>query len=135
MIYYKVLYPDNRVCFYESISPLFVKRQDSNNLLVICSEIEAKGIISPEDNNTVCILDGQTIDGYSVETSPIAYIISQGEYEEYLLEHDQIDPEDESPQIPEEMPAETVMTRAELTQRIEFLEDCLLEMSKVIYDD
>ena len=70
--------------------------------------------------------------------------ISQEEYERLLREEPDL--EDTEPQLPEapeeEVAPELPLTRAELTEKIrlleernEFLEECLLEMSEIVYND
>ena len=137
MTFFKVISDNGQILFVEKTeAPNYVCRQKTHNIIIGCKKKEAEGVVIDHGENVLCVLDGKTLIGYSNdETIPVAVEISELEYEEYTRAQEQIDPEDESPQILEEMPAETVMTRAELTQRIEFLEDCLLEMSKVIYDD
>ena len=125
MVYYKITYPNHHTKFYASASPLFVKHQIVHSMLVACKQKDAQGIISPDDSNTVCILDGKELCGFSAETSPIAYLISQGEYEEHLANQEQIDVEDETPEIPEEAPEEPILTRAELTRKVAELEELI----------
>lgn len=69
-----------------------------------------------------------------------AVFITDAEYDEIVLVLDPPDPEDEDPEIPDGTDEEEVLTRAELTelvrqleQRNDFLEECLMEMSEIVY--
>lgn len=55
------------------------------------------------------------------------------EYEEIINGLEPVDSEDESPEVPEGTSEEDVLTRAELTEKVAMLEECILEMSSVIY--
>ena len=43
------------------------------------------------------------------------------------------DLEDVTPEVPDGVEEEEILTRAELTARVAMLEDCLLEMSEIVY--
>ena len=141
MVYYIITFPNNARSVIKAIAtPMYVRHQKHNNILESCSKSSAGGIIIDIDGNTICLLENRTLAGFSAETNPIAREISQLEYEEYEALQKQSDIEDESPQIPVDVQEETVLTRAELTQRVEeleaqnrFLQDCLLEMSEIVY--
>lgn len=137
MTFFKVISDNGQILFVEKTeTPNYVCRQKTHNIIIGCKKKDAEGIVIDHGESVLCVLMGKTLTGYdNDEVIPVAVEISELEYEEYTRAQEQYDIEDESPQIPEDVPEETVMTRAELTQRIEFLEDCLLEMSKVIYDD
>lgn len=122
------------------LTPMFVKYQDRNGILVKCSKDDAQGIISPEDNNTVYYLQGRDATGFNVDNLITASLSNLSEYEAYISQQTDKDIEDEFPQISDDTPEETVLTRAELTRRIteleeqnEFLQNCILEMSEIIY--
>lgn len=133
-MYIKVFDPSGEYVKVEKLDPpCFIKRQISNGMRVRCEDKnEAQEILS-EDNQTIYQFNGYITDG---QRSFYAEEISEAEYQE--LSGD--DPEDETPEIPDDNPEEVPMTRAELTERvteqaerIEFLEECLLEMSEAIY--
>lgn len=139
MTYYKIISDDDKlICAYAVSSPVYIHVQKENGILVRCDYNDASGIVSP-DGEHVYTLFGKTI-GAGFDSPEKAAIISYVEYEAYIMEQDQIDTEDESPQIHEDVPEETILTRAELTRRIteleeqnEFLQNCILEMSEIIY--
>lgn len=107
--------------------PVFVCRQISNGCLVRCDEQDAQGIVSA-DGDRIYLIRGQMPNGVK---EPYAEFITKTEYEAALAAAP--DPEDEDPDVPEGVEEETILTRAELTERIAFLEDCLLEMSEIVY--
>lgn len=117
--------------------PVYVCYQTINKIVVRCSEVKAQGVLSL-DGSQIYKLKGRT-------TMPGEYLlaeeISQADYDALIEELDIPDapPEDDDPDDP--TGGSNVMTAAEmrekiidLTQQIEFLGDCLLEMSEVIYD-
>lgn len=117
--------------------PIYVCYQTINKIVVRCSEVKAQGVLSL-DGSQIYKLKGRT-------TMPGEYLlaeeISQADYDELIEELDIPDdpPEDDGPDDPDG--GSDVMTAAEmrekiidLTQQIEFLGDCLLEMSEIIYD-
>ncbi len=141
MFYFKIVADhDNVIGVIAFELPSFIKWQERNRRLVRCPKEEAQGIVSDADNNTIYRLNNQQIPGVENDGLLSAVSISQAEYEEYEATHRQEDPEDLTPEIPEDTPEEEILTRAELTQKIkeletqnEFLQDCLLEMSEVVY--
>lgn len=131
MRYFKVLLDETVLTAEAHDPPAFVKLQTKNNIKVRCSEHYAQGIISL-DGSEVYQLPGKAA---LPDVEKIAVEITMTEYEEIISE----DPEDEAPVIPEGE-TEEPLTRAELTAKVkaledrnEFLEDCLLEMSEVVY--
>lgn len=132
MYYIKTFDAEDRLTGAEKIEVLVYVRWQSNGMLVRCTEEEAQGIIG-EDNETIYLINGNMPHG---EKEPYAEFITKEEY-------DQIkggDPEDEDPEIPDDTDEDEVLTRAELTEKVkelegrnDFLEECLLEMSEVVY--
>lgn len=123
---------------FSSNMPVFVKFQPANSILVRCDERDACGIVSL-DGSSIYTLAGKNIGG-GFDSEETAVIIPYAEYEELSLLEEQTDPEEDSPVIPEDVPEETILTRAELTRRITELEeqnallqDCILEMSEAVY--
>lgn len=141
MRYFKIVSSDgSRFTVVSSFSPTFLRYQSENNILVGCDEQFADGIALSFEGHEVCVLDGKSLHRYQEETTPVAIEISQLMYDEYISTQEQTDVEDETPVIPENVPEETILTRAELTRRIteleaqnKFLQDCILEMSEAIY--
>lgn len=112
--------------------PVFVRWQSSNGRMVRCDQGEAQGVVS-EKGNTYYLINGCMPHG---EKEPYAEFITEDEYRQII----DYDPEDDDPDIPDDQDEDEVMTRAELTafckelkQENEFLGDCIVEMSELIY--
>ncbi len=140
MIHFKILDDEGVIVgaeAYEDPAP-YVKIQERNHLLVRCSEPEAEGLLAG-DNNTIYRLTGRTMD--SDEISDLtAVFITDAEYDAIIDELAPPDPEDEDPDVPPGTDEDEILTRAELTEQlrrsqeqIEFLEECLMEMSEIVY--
>ena len=97
--------------------PSYVRRQAKNNLIVICLEQYAQGILS-KDSSTVYQLAGRDSLG---DDLPTAEIIYQAEYEELVAGI--TDPDDEAPVTPPDDPNTEILTRAQLTEKVLALED------------
>ena len=140
MIHFKILDDEGVVVgaeAYEDPVP-YVKMQERNHILVRCSEQEAEGLLA-SDNNTIYRLEGRTLNSDEA-TDLTAVFIAEAEYDEIVLVLDPPDPEDDDPEIPDGTDEEEVLTRAELTElvrqlqnRNDFLEECLMEMSEIVY--
>ena len=105
MIYLKVLDADGKLSSVEAIeTPVYVKYQSRNKLLLQCPALHAQGILSA--NNAVAyLLEGkEPIPGLT----HTAYIIGVAEYEQLK----DSDPEDENP-APPDAPDTEVLTRAQ----------------------
>ncbi len=134
MIWIKVMDGETLIAAEAHERPQYVRRQ-SNGAIVLCDEAFAQGIVS-KDGTVIYQLDGKApigIDGCST-----AYQIYGTEYDELI--RDVPDTEDDTPELPPDTPEEKILTRAELTARVQELEaqnamltDCLLEMSEVVY--
>lgn len=134
MIWIKVMDGETLIAAEAHERPQYVRRQ-SNGAIVLCDEAFAQGIVS-KDGTVIYQLDGKApigIDGCST-----AYQIYGTEYDELIREVP--DTEDDTPELPPDTPEEKILTRAELTARVQELEaqnamltDCLLEMSEVVY--
>lgn len=116
--------------------PVYVCYQSINRTVVACSEVKAQGVVA-KDGSQIYQLKGRTeLPGNRL----LAEEISQADYDALIEELDIPDePPEEDPDDPDS--GSDVMTAAEmrekiidLTQQIEFLGDCLLEMSEIIYD-
>lgn len=135
MLYIKVVQGDSVIKVEAHEDPVYVCR-NKNNLIVRCSEPYAQGILS-FDGSDVYQLVGK--DSLNLESEYYtAHIIYQPEYEEIIS--GSVDEEDTTPEVPEDTTEDEIMTRAELTaavaelnERNAMLEECLLEMSEIIY--
>ena len=103
--------------------PVYVRKQ-SNGILIRCdSATLAQGVVSPDGSEIYRIRGRGDIGSNYRLIDPI----TPGEYEEYLRSREpEPDPEDTDPVIPEETEPETILTRAELTERVNRLEEELL---------
>lgn len=130
----------------------FVKYQERNDLILLSEESEAFGILS-SDSSTIWHLEGLLDPPAGREFKTVRAIEITEEEAEELREQlsggDPVEnPEEPEPDEPEpEQPQETVMTPTEmrqriteltatvddLTQRNEMLEECLLELSEIVY--
>lgn len=132
MVYLKVLDTDGRLVSAEAIvTPVYVKYQSRNRLLLQCPALHAQGIVSADGSETYQLDGKDTIPGM-VRT---AVFITQADYE--LLKD--TDPEDSTPAPPDD-PGTKVLTRAQLSAKVAELEEanatlleCVLEMSETVY--
>ncbi len=145
MLYFKVYKAGEMIGAETAADPAFVRWQEKNNMLVRCQQEEAEGIVSEKDNDTIYLLNGKQIPG--VETDLSAVFVSQAEYEEAISGLP--DPEDDTPEIPDDEPDAEVLSRAELTALVRMqaeeiqelrdtnsvLTECILEMSEVVYGE
>ncbi len=121
MMYYKLVGTDTAE-LYAIETPVFVLRQD-NGVIVRCQGGKrAQGILSPEGSEIWQLWDREPLgEGY-----PVAREITMAEYDELLALQNQPelpDPEDTDPVIPEDVEPDTVLTRAELTEKVKKLEE------------
>ena len=109
---------------YAMEDPRYLLRQ-KNGVIVLCnSETRAQGILSP-DGGEIWQLEGRESLG---EGFPLVRFVTMAEYDEWeaLQEGElRVDPEDTEPQIPENVEPETVLTRAELTEKVNNLEEAI----------
>ena len=117
----------------EHLDPVtFVRHQVVNDMIVSCEEEESQGVVS-EDGSAIYFKKGVMPFG---KKEDYYEEITETEYNATMED----DPEDETPVIPDDTNEEEVLTRAELTEKVKeletrnnFLEECLLEMSEVVY--
>lgn len=129
MLYVKIMEGDTVVTAEAHESPVFICRQEKNNILVRCPEVHAQGILSL-DGSTVYQLDGKP--SLDLDNGYTAYPTVMTEYEEIVNSQTQEeDTEDENPEIPEGTDERTVLTRAELTAKVAELED-ELQAAKIL---
>lgn len=138
MLCIKILGNDGSVISAEQLQdPVYVCYQTINKIAVRCSEVKAQGVLSA-DGSQIYRLNGRS-------AMPGNYLmaeeISQSDYDALILELEIPDEPPEEDEQDKQDSGSNVMTAAEmrekiidLTQQIEFLGDCLLEMSEVIYD-
>ena len=104
--------------------PVYVRKQ-RNGLVVRCySATLAQGILS-EDGTEIFHLMGKESLGKDYAE---AEVITMAEYDHWLMEQEppvEPDPEDTEPELPTDVEPETVLTRAELTEKVKRLEEDL----------
>ena len=123
MVYLERTDSDERIlCAIEH--PGYLLRQ-KNGVIVLCNGgPRAQGILSP-DGGEIWQLEGRESLG---EGFPLVRFVTMAEYDEWeaLREGElRVDPEDTEPEIPEDVEPETVLTRAELTEKVNNLEEAL----------
>ncbi|NCC06708.1 MAG: hypothetical protein EOM30_01370 [Clostridia bacterium] len=129
MLYVKIMEGDTVVTAEAHESPVFICRQEKNNILVRCPEVHAQGILSL-DGSTVYQLDGKP--SLDLDNGYTAYPTVMTEYEEIVNSQTQEeDTEDENPEIPEGTDERTILTRAELTAKVTELAD-ELQAAKIL---
>ena len=121
MVYLERTDSDERIlCAIEH--PGYLLRQ-KNGVIVLCNGgPRAQGILSP-DGGEIWQLEGRESLG---EGFPVVRIVTMAEYEEWEALRNappEPDPEDIEPEIPEDVEPETVLTRAELTEKVRRLEE------------
>lgn len=118
MLYIKVTKGDTVTA--EAIeNPVYIRTQAKNNILVICPEQYAQGILS-KDGSAIYQLAGHDALGGD---RPVAEVIYQADYEQIMSGIR--DPEDDDPTpLPDDPDAE-ILTRAQLTAKVAELEDQL----------
>ena len=136
MLYLELEQEGKRLCLALE-KPVFLRRERNGVLLRCDREAPAQGILSP-DEREIWQLEGRPSlgDGY-----PTIRIITLAEYEEWLSlgnEEEYIpepDPEDLEPEIPEGMEPDKVLTRGELTQKVEELDEALQMILSGVTED
>lgn len=140
MVYLKVMNADNTVSAVEELEwPVFVKRVRSR--LVRCEQVHGEGVVA-KDGTTIYQIVGKPDIGAEGEHLG-AVFIAQDEYnllKQQFDTDDPEDPEDEAPEVPEGTEEEEILTRAELTAKVNelteqnaMLMECMLEMSEAVY--
>lgn len=128
MKYYKIFRGAELVGVEAYSDPVYVTL-NRNGLRIRCnSAAEAQGILCM-NGEAIAQLHGKpslNVDLTAVETSMM-------EYDELIQQLDGVDIEDTDPEVPEGVEEEEILTRAELTERVAMLEECILEMSEIVY--
>ena len=122
MVYIKVLDDQGNLRQAEALEmPVYVYVQERNGRILRCIPAKAQGILSA-DGTVILQLSGKNaVPG----TEGTAEVITEAEYLELLAAlHQPEDPEDTSPELPEEAP-EQIFTRAELTRKVLELDEAL----------
>ncbi len=136
-MYIKVFDKEDVLVIAEHLDPVcWIRYQPENDMIVRCEESEAQGVLS-ETGRDIYFMEGVMPRG---EKEEWYQVITEQEYIEITRENEDEDTEDENPEVPEGQDAESIPTRAELAEKVaaleeqnEFLSECLLEMSEVVY--
>lgn len=115
MLYVKILDGGEIVGAEALGTPVYVKYQTRNHVIVRCSEPDAQGVLSKDSDEIYQLQDKAALPGEYKTAVPISMM----EYDELGYE----DSEDTNPVMPDE--DTPVMTRAELTAKVQELEDQL----------
>ena len=96
----------------------------------------AQGVVSPDGEELWQFADRETLG----EDYDVVEIITEAEYIHWLLQQEAEetlpDPEDTQPEIPENIDPATILTRAELTEKVTDLEEAMnLLLSGVTEDE
>jgi len=123
--------------FYALDEPIFVRRLRNGVIVRVESPALAWGVVSP-DGFEIWQLAGR---GSLGEGYPIAEETTRAEYEQWLAAREAgsapevPDPEDTEPLIPEGVDPVTVLTRAELTERVTELDEALHMLLSGVTED
>lgn len=116
-IYIKILNDDGSAASVEELTaPVYVYKQPSNGLIARCIDTLAQGILDAKGEKIYQLEGKETV----ARAAATAVIITKAEYEELtatLGTDTGEDPEDITPEIPEDSEEEP-MTRAELTAAV-----------------
>lgn len=121
MRYFKVINSAGEIVAVEQHeNPTYFRWQVRNSLKILCSETLAQGVVSL-DGSAVYQLEGR--DTLPLEDLLTAVMISQVDYEALL--NQVADPEDTAPEVPEGTEETAIMTRAQLTEKINELGEAM----------
>jgi hypothetical protein len=121
MRYFKVMNSAGEIVAVEQHeNPTYFRWQVRNSIKILCSETLAQGVVSL-DGSTVYQLEGR--DALPLKDLLTAAMISQVDYEALLNEVE--DPEDSTPVIPEHVDETMVLTRAQLTEKVNELSEAI----------
>ncbi|MGN0489319.1 MAG: hypothetical protein ACI4HO_08670 [Ruminococcus sp.] len=141
MLHIKITVASGAIISAEAIeAPVYVRLQ-TNGVIVRCSDVAAQGVVSADGSQIYQFADRPELPGDRLT----AERISQAEYDEIIQSLDfdpDADPDggssdkgdDEGDQGDEVMDITTMRRKiTEQAARLQFLEDCLLEISEDIY--
>lgn len=124
-IYIKIMDDTGEIVAVEElIDPVYVYKQPSNGEIVRCIDTLAQGVLDAEGANIYQLYGKEPVDR-AVAT---AMVITTAEYDELLLSlgtSEDEDEEDTDPEVPEGTAATQIMTRAELTEKVNELGEAM----------
>ena len=122
MIFLKIYDSSGTIAAAEALTdPAYVWAQPRNGRILRCVEPVAQGIVSA-DGSCIYQLEGREL---LPDTSGTAAVITTAEYQVLLATLDQTDTEDTAPVIPEGTDEAEIMTRAELTAKVNELDEAM----------
>lgn len=123
MIYIKILNSSEEVASVEVLeTPVYVFTNPKNGRILRCMKVLAHGVLD-KTGSVIYQLQGKTPIDRAVAT---AVVITTAEY--YELEATlgtEEDPEDTTPEIPEGTEGSDIMTRAQLTEKVNELDEAM----------
>ena len=124
-IYIKIMDDTGEIVAVEKlIDPVYVYKQPNNGEIVRCIDTLAQGVLDAEGANIYQLYGKEAIDR-AVAT---AMVITTAEYDELLLSlgtSEDEDEEDTNPEVPEGTEVTQIMTRAELTEKVNELGEAM----------
>lgn len=103
-------------------SPVYVYVQPGNGRILRCREAVAQGILGADGSCYYQLQSREEITG----AAALAAVITVAEYEELLATMGtEEDPEDTNPEVPEGTEETDIMTRAELTEKVNELDEAM----------
>jgi len=123
MIYIKIWKEESNEIALETLeNPVYVYAQSDNGRILRCHEVKAQGILS-KDGSVLYQLHGKIPMEGTVAT---AMVVTAAEYAQLSATMDtQEDMEDTAPEIPEGIEETEILTRAELTRKVQELDEAL----------
>lgn len=124
-IYIKIMDDTGEIVAVEElIDPVYVYKQPSNGEIVRCIDTLAQGVLDAKGADIYQLYGKEPVDR-AVAT---AMVITTAEYDELLLSlgtSEDEDKEDTDPEVPEGTDATQIMTRAELTEKVNELGEAM----------
>lgn len=124
-IYIKIMDNTGSVVAVEELTPpVYVYKQPSNGEIVRCIDTMAQGVLDAEGANIYQLYGKEPVD----RVVATAMVITTAEYDELLLSlgnSEDEDKEDTDPEVPEGTEITQIMTRAELTEKVNELDEAM----------
>lgn len=124
-IYIKVLDTAGEAASVEKLTPpVYVCKQPRNGLIIRCIDTMAQGVLDVTGDKIYQLKGTEPIE----QAVATAVIITTAEYEELMATlgtGSTPDPEDTVPEVPEGTDKTTIMTRAELTEKVNELDEAI----------
>ena len=109
--------------------PIYVIRQKNGVAVRTDKAKKAQGLLDPGGQELWQLLGREPLGDTCATVEPV----SPEEYEAHSLPEPEPDPEDTQPRLPEGVEESSVLTRAELTERVRLLEEELAKAMALLY--